>query len=102
MARGKQEQGGRAMHPALGIAGPDGDAPDRPGQDLASGFVPVPEMTRRLAVAQPAATAVVCGGRRIDYGTLEAECLRIARWLQAIGPAMLTGSHCSVRRRSPT
>ena len=85
MARGPQEHGIRASHPPLGTDGPDGDAPDRPGQEPTTGFIPVPEMIRQLAVAQPATTAVICGRQRLDYGGLESETVRIASWLLATG-----------------
>lgn len=85
MVRLSQEHGPRALHPALGTDGPDGDAPDRPGKEAATGFIPVPEMIRQLSLAQPAAPAVICGDQQIDYGGLEAETRRIAGWLQATG-----------------
>lgn len=85
MAKGLQEHGPRASHPALGTPGPDGDTPDQPGQAPAAGYIPVPEMIRQLAVAQPAAPAVICGDQRLDYGGLDAESRRIANWLHATG-----------------
>ncbi len=84
MTRG-QDHGVRASHPPLGIEVPGGDAPDRPGQIAPSVFIPVPEMIRQLAIEQPAATAVICGRQRIDYGGLEQETVRIASWLLATG-----------------
>ena len=85
MAKGLQEHGPRAVHPALDAPGPDGDAPDQPGQAPSTGYVPVPEMIRQLAAAQPAATALICGRQRIDYGGLDAETRRVANWLRATG-----------------
>ncbi len=85
MAKGLQEHGARAAHPALGTTGPDGDTPDLPGQPTSSGYLPVPEMIRQLAAAQPAAPAVICGRQTIDYGGLDGESRRVANWLHATG-----------------